>query len=280
MEAPLRDVKLFATDLDGTVLTDHGPGGSGSSPAVRAALRGLQDRGVTVCLASGRMHESMRFIADSMGLSGPIISYNGAMLRGGDDQVLEQWTLDSALAQEIVALAEERGLPLNYYHGGVLYARRVQPWWDLYEERTSSPMRAVDSLRSLAGTEPFKLLIITEPARIRALKEELAPRFGDRCEVLITADEYLEFMPKGADKGRALAVLAGRLGLGPSQVAAAGDGWNDLGMLRWAGLGIAMASGRPELKAVADVVVPGPEEDGLARFIQDRFLAASGATRG
>jgi Cof subfamily protein (haloacid dehalogenase superfamily) len=273
-------LKLFATDLDGTVLIDRGPAGCHATERTKAALRALQASGVTVCLASGRMHESMRSIANEMGLKGPIISYNGAMLCDGDDKLLMSRTLDPGLAGEIVALAEERDLPLNYYHGGVLYARRIQPWWDLYHGRTSSPMRAVESLRAMAGSSPYKLLIVSDAGHIRALRDELQPRFAARCRLLITADEYLEFIPLDVDKGHALAFLAGHLGLQAGQVAAAGDGWNDLGMLQWAGTGIAMADGRAELMAVADAVVDGPDQDGLARYIEEQYLFAAGKTDG
>lgn len=271
-------IRLFATDLDGTVLIDRGVRGSHATARLKAALRALEAGGVTVCLASGRMHESIRHIGDEMGVHGPVISYNGAMLRGADDGLWVHHTLEPDLASEVVRLAEARGLALNYYLDGVLYTRMVQPWWDLYHGRTSSPMQAVDSHRGFDGRRPTKLLIHTEPATVLALKAELAGDIGRRCQLMITSDEYLEFIPLGADKGHALADLAARLGLTAAQVAAAGDGWNDLGMLRWAGIGIAMANGRADLHAQAAYVVPGPEEDGLAAWIETNLLA--GAARG
>ncbi len=272
---------LFVSDLDGTLLSDLGAQGCRASERAKAALRGLRERGVVVCLASGRMHESIRAIGAEMGVDGPVISYNGGMVRAADDTVLLSRTLDAEVAAEITALVESRDLPMNYYLDGVLYARRVQPWWDLYQGRTSSPMREVDSLAHLKGGRPHKLLVYASAAEVRALKAEWEPRFAGRCELLITANEYLEFVPLGVDKGPALAALAASLGLGPERVAAAGDGWNDLGMLRWAGLAVAVESGRDEAKACADVIVPGPEHDGLAEFIERRFLAPVGeATHG
>lgn len=265
-------IKLFVTDLDGTILIDQGERGCHATERLKTALRALQSQGVVVCLASGRMHESIRHIGAEMGVGGPVISYNGAMLRDSQDVILSQVALDPALATEVVTLAEGRGLPLNYYLEGVLYARKLQPWWDLYHGRTSSPMQPVESLRSLDGRRPTKLLIHAEADGIRALRDELTPTLAGRCELVITADTYLEFLPLGADKGHALAALAENLGLQAGQVAAAGDGWNDLGMLRWAGTGIAMDNGRDELKAVASVVVPGPERDGLADWIETSLL--------
>lgn len=265
-------IRLFATDLDGTVLIDRGVEGSHSTPRLQAALRAVQARGVTVCLASGRMHESIRHIGAAMGVAGPVISYNGAMLRGPADELWSHVTLEPGLAAEVVALAEERGLPLNYYLDGVLYARKIQPWWDLYQGRTSSPMQPVGSHAAFAGRRPTKLLIHTSPAGVLALRAELTPRLAGRCELMITSDEYLEFVPLGVDKGHALAELARRLGLHAGEVAAAGDGWNDLGMLQWAGTGIAMANGRIDLHAHADHVVAGPEDDGLAQWIEQHLL--------
>jgi hypothetical protein len=226
------------------------------------------------------MHESIRTIGAEMGVGGPVISYNGAMLRDAGDRILARHALDAALAVEITDLAESRDLPLNYYLDGVLYARRIQPWWDLYQGRTSSPMREVASHSELRGNAPFKLLIYAQAATIRSLRQELEPRFAGRCRLMITADEYLEFIPLDADKGHALSELAGNLGLQPSEVAAAGDGWNDLGMLEWAGLGIAMASGRRELQQSADVVVAGPEHDGLAEYIERHLLPAAEGAHG
>lgn len=268
----MSDLRLFVTDLDGTILIDRGVDGTHSTPRLRAALGALQRAGVAVCLASGRMHESIRHIALDLGVQGPIISYNGAMVRGPHEELWAHHTLAADLAAEVVDLAESRGLPLNYYLDGVLYARKIQPWWDLYHGRTSSPMQPVESHRGFAGSHPTKLLIYTQPATVLALRSELAPRLAGRCELMITSDEYLEFIPPGVDKGNALAELAQRMGLAPGQVAAAGDGWNDLGMLRWAGTGIAMASGREDLKAVASAVVPGPDEDGLAAWIERHLL--------
>jgi Cof subfamily protein (haloacid dehalogenase superfamily) len=269
---PVIDCKLFVTDLDGTVLIDEKEAGSRATLRLKTALRALEARGTTVCLASGRMHESIRVIGRDLGVHGPVISYNGAMLRDKDDTMLSHHTLDAGIAGEVVALAEERGLALNFYCDGVLYARKLQPWWDLYLGRTSSPVQPVDSLRSMIGKRPTKLLIHTLPATVLALRDELTPRYKGRATLLITADEYLEVMPIEADKGHALADLASRLSLKAHDIVAAGDGNNDIGMISFAGTGIAIANGREALKQKADVVVGPPEEEGLAEFIEQNLL--------
>ena len=195
------------------MLIDEGQGGTRSTARCRAALQALQARGVTVCLASGRMHESITHIASSLGVGGPVISYNGAMLRSHSGELLLHHQLEAGLAAEIVDLCEVRDLTLNFYFEGMLYARKQQPWWDLYHGRTSSPMQAVDTLTSMRGKMPTKLLACSSREAILKLRDELTPILQGRCTVMITGDEYLEFMPLAADKGHALAALAQRLGL-------------------------------------------------------------------
>ncbi len=264
--------KLFATDLDGTVLIDEGPAGCRSTPRLKTALRALEARGTVICLASGRMHESIRVIGADLGVAGPVISYNGAMLRDHGDEMLSHHTLDPEVAADMVDLAEERGLPLNFYCDGILYARKIQPWWDLYHGRTSSPMRPMESLKPMAGRRPTKLLFYAPAPDILSLREELTPRLAGKATLLITANEYLEVMPLEADKGHALADLTSRLGLRAGDVVAAGDGYNDIGMISFAGTGIAIANGRQALKDRADSVVAAPEHDGLAQYIEQHLL--------
>jgi Cof subfamily protein (haloacid dehalogenase superfamily) len=263
--------RIFATDLDGTVLAGAEKG-CYMPERTKKALGDLHASGVTVVLASGRMHESMRMVASSMDFKGPIISYNGAMTRDADDSLLHHQPLEASLSDEVVDYAEVRGIPLNFYHEGRIYARRFDPWWDLYEGRTSSPMHEVESLRAYLGKEPTKLLMISTAERIRALELEFKDRLKGRANVLVSSDEYLEFMSLGVDKGAALERLAKHLGVDRREIVAAGDGFNDIEMLRYAGVGVAIANGREALKAEADHVVASPEEGGVAAFIEKYLL--------
>ena len=246
-----------------------------SSPErTKQALNALHASGVMVVLASGRMHESMRAIADSMDFKAPIISYNGAMIRDADDVLIYHQPVGLAVSDSLVDWAEEKGLPLNFYQGGRVFSRRFQPWWDLYEGRTCSPMQAVESLKPYKGTAATKLLILSEPARIKKLEAEFRARFDGQANVLVTADEYLEFMALGVDKGEALKLLAGRLGIGREEIVAAGDGYNDLEMLRYAGTSLAIENGRQALKDEADHVVAAPAQAGVAAFVEKYLLGA------
>jgi Cof subfamily protein (haloacid dehalogenase superfamily) len=221
------------------------------------------------------MHESIQHVAASLGFSTPIISYNGAMLRMPDGELLHHEPLEASVSRELVEECEARELPLNFYQSGRLISRRFQPWWDLYEGRTASPMQAVESLLPYRHETATKLLVMSPPQRIRELEAEFAPRFAGRANVLITGDEYLEFMAPTVNKGAALRVLAGRLGIAREQIVAAGDGYNDVEMLREAGLGLAVEGGRQAAKDAAGRVVAGPAQGGVAHFIETELLGGS-----
>jgi Cof subfamily protein (haloacid dehalogenase superfamily) len=271
MALDFSDVKMLVTDLDGTVLMDLGLAGSRASEFTVEVFKKLQKRGVIICLASGRMRESMLKIAAEMGLNGPVISYNGAMISSATGETIYHQPLDTDISDAILELAEKRKLSLNFYSDGILYSKKFQPWWDLYEGRTASPMREVKSLLDLKGKVSTKLLFIAEPTTIKKLKTELSSLYAERANVLVTMDEYLEIMDPLVNKGRALEFLADSLKINLKQIIAAGDGYNDLEMLKAAGFSLAVNNGREELKVVADVLIDPPQKDGLGRYLEKIF---------
>lgn len=91
-------------------------------------------------------------------------------------------------------------------------------------------------------------------------------------EVSASSPGFIEFNRLGANKGTAAELLASRLGFGRDEVAAAGDNTLDLELVRWAGLGAAVADGNPDVKREADVIIPACAEDGVAYLIENYIL--------
>ncbi|MDH7571299.1 MAG: Cof-type HAD-IIB family hydrolase, partial [Armatimonadota bacterium] len=221
---------------------------------------------------SGRMHCTTTAYWRAMGLDTPIISYNGASVRFEESgQILFNATLDPDLAREIVAVCAREGLQLNYYLDDQLYTARQTPWSNLYATRTSARFHVVGDLRTLVHRAPTKLLIVASPECVAELYPRFAARYGNRCYVTTSNAEYLEFIPLGADKGRALSLVASHYGIPRERVIAFGDAHNDIPALKWAGLGVAVANAQPEVKAVADRIAPSHDEDGVAVVLEDLF---------
>ncbi|MDX1932210.1 MAG: Cof-type HAD-IIB family hydrolase [Capsulimonadales bacterium] len=258
--------RLAAIDLDDTLL---GPDKAISRENAEAVRR-LQEAGVHCVLASGRRHENMLRFHRQLDLSGPIVSCNGACVKVAENgETWHEIVMPADLAETVIQWGDELGVAQNYYHtDGNAYVRERDRWVQLYETRTGSLASIHDPLEDFGGESALKILWIDEPQRILTLRDRARERFGERLYITITDPEYLEFMAPGVNKAHGLATVAERHGIEGSQVVAFGDGNNDVEMLAWAGLGVAMSHGRPAARAAANRVAPsGSPETELARAI-------------
>jgi Cof subfamily protein (haloacid dehalogenase superfamily) len=262
-EAPV--YRLAAIDLDGTLLNREHRISARNARAVQA----LAARGVVCVIASGRMHEATARFYDELGLDSPIISYNGAMVKHPrTGEVWHHARVPPDAAAEIVQFCAENRLHLNYYLDDHLYVAQRGVWAELYVRQTGSPMEVIEDLRPLRGSAPTKMILIDTPQTTDRLLEHFRRRFGGALYITKTNPEYLEFMNPTTDKGVALALLAKRLGIAREETMAIGDGNNDLPMIRWAGLGVAMQNASASVQAEADRIAPSFDEDGLALFLE------------
>ncbi len=260
--------ELISLDLDMTFLNLR----SEISPRNRAAIRRCREAGARVIISSGRMHASTLSFLRALDLDTPVVSYNGAYIKHeATGDVLCHEHLDLAVAREVVEFCAGEGLHLNYYLDDRLYVSEPNRWADQYATLAGVGYEAVGDLRALTDRAPTKVLIVDEPARIAALYAALAPRYSPRSYVTTSMAEYLEFMPLGVDKGKAIAVVAGHFGIAREKVIAFGDALNDVPALRWAGLGVAMENARPEAKAVAGRIAPHHDADGVAAVLEEVF---------
>jgi Cof subfamily protein (haloacid dehalogenase superfamily) len=261
--------RLCAIDLDDTLL---GPDHQISARNARA-VHAVVERGVIVVIASGRMHETTLRFADQLALDTPIISYNGAMVRRPHtDDVWLQERIPAGPAQVVADYSQEHDLQLNYYLNDHLYTFAYTPWMRLYQERTLAPVEVrADFYDLVRGKEPTKLIIVDSPEVTNGLLPVFRDLFGDRLYVTKSNDEYLEFMPPHANKGAALALVAARYGVTAAETVAFGDSWNDVPMLKWAGLGIAVGNAKPAAIAAADRTVLPNDRDGVAIALEEIF---------
>lgn len=257
--------RLAAVDLDDTLL---GPDKQ-ISPANAAAIHELRRRGARVVLASGRRHENMLRFHRQLDLVGPLISCNGALVKDAETgEVLHEHSVPTELAAAVVADGNRLGITQNYYRGDGVYVRERTRWTDLYQSRTGSDIIVFGDLERLAGDMPQKIIWVDAAARVGTLFPEMETRYAGRLYVTVTDPEYLEFMALGVNKAVGLAAVARHYGIAPEEILAFGDGNNDVPMLEWAGLSVAMSEGRESAQVAADLVSsPGNPETSLARAI-------------
>jgi len=258
--------KLAAIDLDGTLLGANHL----ISPANAAAVQAASSAGMQIVLASGRQWDTISAFAQTLSLpcDAPIIAYNGAMIRTHGGLMMFHQPLPAEAATYIVHFCDDHGYHLNYYLDDVLSVKDDTKWGRIYQSRTGTVPHITGDLKLFDGKTPTKLLLIDTKETTDRLLLEFQAKFGTSLYITKTEDEYLEFMHLGVSKGAALARVAAHLGLTSADCAAFGDSYNDISMLEWAGIGVAMGNARPELKAVASIIAPDSNDDGVAAVLR------------
>lgn len=267
------DVRLLALDLDGTLI-DHD---LRLSPRLRRAVAAAMAAGVTVTLATGRMVRETLPYATQLGLTAPLVCHQGALITHGTE-VLYHQTLPQALATPVLSFAQERGIHVNTYIGDSLFVREMTRAAENYERYSPGIEIQVvgDLLPFMADKEATKLLLIDKEEAVDAWWPTARRRWSESMQVVRSHANLVEFTHPETSKGVALDFLSRRMNIAREAVMAIGDNHNDVSMIRWAGIGVAMGGGYPDVLAVADYVAPPFVEDGAAEAIE-RFVLGESA---
>jgi Cof subfamily protein (haloacid dehalogenase superfamily) len=274
---PAFPIRLIALDIDGTIIGDDHE----IAERTIRAVRGAMDMDVAVSLVTGRMVSSaMRFAVD-LGLTGPIVGYQGGLIRAMPlpdsrrlGKLLLHTPLPAASARAILEWTRARGLDPHVNHLERFILRADDPKADDYSAFMGARAELVPDLLEAIDHPVTKILAVGDPP----VPTEVAPiartEFAGRADVTISHPRFLEFVAPGVSKGRAIRWLARRLRIPLAATLAIGDQWNDLEMLAEVGHGAAMPSAPAEVRAAARYLAPPLEDDGAARMIEDLVLAS------
>ncbi len=272
------DVKMVAIDLDDTLLNED----LEISQENRSALLAAEEAGTAVVLASGRVKEAMWHYAQQLGMigrEGYMICSNGAqILRTDTGEELVRHTVDIEKALEVYEFVHSKGTPVVVYHGGKIVTD-LKTSWVVEDSRLSGlPIALVDDFpRFIRENTPLKLLVQDDVEVIAELVLQLRERWGDSFHIITSKPFFLELLPIGADKGHALQYLSELLGIPREQVMAIGDAHNDVGMIRYAGVGVAVGNAIEEVKRVARVVLDRSHGDhAVAEAVYTYILGEEG----
>lgn len=267
-------IRLVALDVDGTLVdTDMVV-----SPRVRAAIDAAQAQGVILTLATGRGPRSIAPFVQDLGFSAPQICYQGGLVYDVvQAQILHRATLPAALVHEAIAWAQRAQVDISVYIDGQVYLESLRHPRAFYDRWFGLPIHQVPDLAAVVTHDPEKVLFTAEPPAADEIHQALTRHFGDRLQVVRTHELFVELVPNGSSKGQALAWLAQRYSIDRQQVMAVGDSENDLSMVAWAGLGVAMGNAVPDVKAVADWIAPPVQEDGAAVALEQFVLRGARA---
>lgn len=266
--------KMIVLDLDGTLTNNK----KEITPRTKQALMQAQAAGVHVVLASGRPTYGIVPLAEELKLKendGFILAFNGGkIIDCTNNEVLFEQKLDEQLVPILFQEAKKAGMEILTYQGEGIAATNKDDEYVQHEAFINKmPVMQYDDFLNQLVYPINKCLIVGDPTPLHELEIRLAKELEGKMDVYRSADFFLECVPLGIDKARALDRLISSLRISREEVIACGDGYNDLSMIRFAGLGVAMANAAQDIQSEADFVTLSNEEDGVAHVIEHFILS-------
>jgi len=268
-------IRLVALDLDGTLLASRDV----ITPAVHLALRKALDRGVKIVLATARPPRSVRFYHRALKLDTPIISHNGALIWDEKKhRIIHHESLDHALVWRVIDFVRRRcpDLIISIEIVDKLYSDHIG-----LVPADVLPDGCIFNPEVIAGLETFlnvpvtRVMLHGRPSLIAELMYLLQQHFGSDLALFNGDSRILLILAPRVNKAVALQRVASDYGVTRHEVMAIGDSINDLPMLRWAGVGVAMANAVDSVQKAVKFVVPSNQHDGVAAALQRYVLFES-----
>ncbi|MFI3292769.1 MAG: Cof-type HAD-IIB family hydrolase [Rikenellaceae bacterium] len=266
-------MKIIVLDLDGTLTNSR----KELSERNRLALIELQERGAKVVLASGRPTYGIVPLAHELELrkyGGYILSYNGGVII---DCATGKELYSNVLPGELIAPLYEGSKSydttiLSYDAEYIVTENGADKYVGVEAHLNKMKIKEVDSFLDYFSYPLPKCLAVGDPNQVVELEKDLKGRFGDVMNIYRSEPFFLELVPLGIDKAQSLSVLLEKIGGCREDMIAFGDGFNDLSMIQYAGVGVAMANAQDEVKRHADVIALSNDEDGVADYIERELL--------
>ncbi len=257
--------KLFAVDLDGTLLNSSMQLSEGNAEAITRA----REAGVTVVLATSRWFKLAKRTSDRLGLTAPIICSNGAEVRHQDGRKILHLPLDTEVAREVVTWGDDHGWEMFTTLGDATYMN-MRP--GLIPGKLPAGLRVAERQSDhLDEGTPITVQVWQEDA-VREVGERFAPKYAERVRFSFNTPvglpHYVVLAHPEAEKANALRRVCEELGIAPEETVAMGDSESDIEMLRFAGLGITVRNSPDDVKRDALHVAPSNDEDGVAWALQ------------
>jgi hypothetical protein len=265
--------KAVFLDMDGTLLrSDH----SVSEPTIQT-IKALAAKGIPVILVSARPVNAVLPTFRKLGLPehSPLITLNGSYVVESELPIF-----DVRMDLDTTATVTEQVRPFKatiaYYLQREWYSEVNDGWTDHEQKIMDVPVRVEPIamlLREWSSRHigPNKMMVMSEPANISLIQEHLRRLYNGKLNIYPSKATYLEVMDSRGSKSKAVQFVSERLGLASSDIIAMGDNYNDIGMIQFAGLGIAMGNAPDAIKDKADYVTDTNNNDGVRKALEKFF---------
>jgi hypothetical protein len=267
-------IKLIAIDMDGTLLLpDHT-----ISPAVKAAIASARARGVSVVLCTGRPYAGVESYLRELHMDEPndyCITYNGALVQKAQDgSTVAQTALNYDDYRYLEQLSREVGSHFHALDRHQLYtANRDISYYTVHESFIANiPLVFCEPENMDKNGEFLKVMMIDDPVVLDKAIARIPAEVHERYTLLKSSPYFLEILDKRVNKGTGVKALAEKLGFRREEIMTLGDQENDIAMLEYAGMGVAMDNAIDKVKEVSNFVTKSNLEDGVAYAIEKFVL--------
>ena len=261
------DIRLVCFDVDHTLLTDQ----QELTYKTKQTIFDLQARGIKVMIATGKNLAAVQSLVDELGMDDPLIFVNGCLVQYRDGREVLHEELRPDLTRRVLALGSRQQMDMMLYFVNDTVVKAGGIFNNALERYGGPTPRIVEEWQDLGGELDHVLKIVFIHSDDRRCLEEMAeilkkeiPQGIDLC---FSLPILLEIHPEGVSKGAALKKVAKMLDIPMKSIIAFGDGENDLEMIQYAGIGVALGNATPTLKAAAAYVIPSNNEEGPADFL-------------
>lgn len=261
-------IKLVAIDLDGTLLTSHHQ----VSPRTIEVIRRAADSGIHIVIATGRPRWSGYAFADQLGLKTPGVYLQGLTVYDKEGNLVHEQYMDPEIVRKVVDFCDARRYTVMLYNRDRSFAKERNPLTDRMMQYGESLPQFVETLADIPSQVIINKTVIVSENHADQIRHELAAELNGSATVFLSQANLVETLPLGASKGNGVRMVIEDLGIPVAQTMAIGDGENDIEMLQYVGLGVAMANATPHLKQVAKHITLSNDEDGVAAAIEQFAL--------
>ena len=266
--------KMIALDLDGTLTNSQ----KTVSERNKEALKKAADMGVHIVLASGRPLVGIRPVAEMVGLSetgGYMLAYNGAhIVDAATGETIMETMIPEEYYQDIVKYGSmfEDVTIVTYNNTGAVTLDDTNPYAVLEAKINRVPLQKVTDLSGALDGPVCKFLCVGGHDHLRDIERLIKEKYGDKLNVFFSETYFLEIVPPGIEKAASLRKLLEKFGIDRTELIACGDGMNDITMIDYAGLGVAMENAQDALRSRADYITDTNDNDGVAEVIEKFIL--------
>ena len=242
----------------------------------REVIEKCKEQDIKVILASGRPDFGMMKIVEDLKLDSYdnyLLSYNGARIANlKTGEVVYEKFLSPERIKFLIDIALENDCDILTYQNGDVLTNRDNEYARVEVGLVGAKLIIAENMKEHIKEGAAKVIILKHPDEAQAVKEKLQEELGDEYEVATSKPFFIEVNDKGISKGDSLDALCKKLGLTKDNVMALGDGLNDLSMIEFAGMGVAVDNANPVLKEAANFISKSNDEDGFAYAIEKFIL--------